>query len=204
MHGQRQIVQIRDKGPVGVDHDLPIPSTRLRAGPSPGQPLHMAQVHYPLSPCFGPFQGVYQLSQGQLWFAAQDKIQRVTGLRADVEMGEYRAESGLFDAARVVVLTLTANSTAGTVTNVSTLEVAHAGGIMHRDLKALANSPFDLLVIGGGIFGAGIARDAAQRGLRLFVDGLLQFGALAEEERDAISARCAGASAVSKRYVVAT
>ncbi len=29
------------------------------------------------------------------------------------------------------------------------------------------------------------------RGLRLFVDGLLQFGALAEEERDAISARCA-------------
>ena len=30
-----------------------------------------------------------------------------------------------------------------------------------------------------------------ERGLRLFVDGLLQFGALAEEERDAISARCA-------------
>ncbi|MGG5810229.1 heat-inducible transcriptional repressor HrcA [Falsiroseomonas sp. CW058] len=29
------------------------------------------------------------------------------------------------------------------------------------------------------------------RGLRLFVDGLLQFGALAEEERDAIAARCA-------------
>jgi heat-inducible transcriptional repressor len=31
-----------------------------------------------------------------------------------------------------------------------------------------------------------------ERGLRLFVDGLLQFGALAEEERDAIAARCAG------------
>jgi len=30
-----------------------------------------------------------------------------------------------------------------------------------------------------------------ERGLRLFVDGLLQFGALSEEERDAISARCA-------------
>ncbi|WP_237215730.1 heat-inducible transcriptional repressor HrcA [Falsiroseomonas oryziterrae] len=30
-----------------------------------------------------------------------------------------------------------------------------------------------------------------ERGLRLFVDGLLQFGALAEEERDAIAARCA-------------
>jgi heat-inducible transcriptional repressor len=29
------------------------------------------------------------------------------------------------------------------------------------------------------------------RGLRLFVDGLLQFGALPEEERDAIAARCA-------------
>ena len=31
-----------------------------------------------------------------------------------------------------------------------------------------------------------------ERGLRLFVDGLLQFGALAEEEREAITARCAG------------
>ncbi len=31
-----------------------------------------------------------------------------------------------------------------------------------------------------------------ERGLRLFVDGLLQFGALGEEERDAIAARCAG------------
>ncbi len=30
-----------------------------------------------------------------------------------------------------------------------------------------------------------------ERGLRLFVDGLLQFGALPEEERDAIAARCA-------------
>ena len=31
-----------------------------------------------------------------------------------------------------------------------------------------------------------------ERGLRLFVDGLLQFGALGEDERDAITARCAG------------
>lgn len=30
-----------------------------------------------------------------------------------------------------------------------------------------------------------------ERGLRLFVDGLLEFGVLAEEERDAIAARCA-------------
>lgn len=40
---------------------------------------------------------------------------------------------------------------------------------MHRDLPALANSRFDLLVIGGGICGAGIARDAALRGLRVAV-----------------------------------
>ncbi len=33
-------------------------------------------------------------------------------------------------------------------------------------LRDLASSPFDLLVIGGGITGAGIARDAALRGLR--------------------------------------
>src|SRR5258708_1517266 len=38
---------------------------------------------------------------------------------------------------------------------------------MKRDLAALADQPFDALVIGGGIFGAGVARDAALRGLRV-------------------------------------
>src|SRR5437016_13401580 len=38
---------------------------------------------------------------------------------------------------------------------------------MRRDLNALANETFDLLVVGGGIMGAGIARDAALRGLRV-------------------------------------
>ena len=33
-------------------------------------------------------------------------------------------------------------------------------------LRALGDTPFDLLVIGAGITGAGIARDAAMRGLR--------------------------------------
>jgi glycerol-3-phosphate dehydrogenase len=33
-------------------------------------------------------------------------------------------------------------------------------------LRSLADTPFDLVVIGGGITGAGIARDAAMRGLR--------------------------------------
>lgn len=36
-----------------------------------------------------------------------------------------------------------------------------------RTLKTLANEPFDLLVIGGGITGAGIARDAVLRGLKV-------------------------------------
>jgi superfamily II DNA or RNA helicase len=49
----------------------------------------------------------------ELIFQAQDKIQRVTGLRADVEMGEYRAESGLFDAARVVVSTIQTQCSGG-------------------------------------------------------------------------------------------
>jgi glycerol-3-phosphate dehydrogenase len=35
-----------------------------------------------------------------------------------------------------------------------------------KTLAALAREPFDLLVVGGGINGAGIARDAAMRGLR--------------------------------------
>jgi glycerol-3-phosphate dehydrogenase len=36
-----------------------------------------------------------------------------------------------------------------------------------KNLEALARDPFDLLVIGGGITGAGIVRDAALRGLRV-------------------------------------
>ena len=38
---------------------------------------------------------------------------------------------------------------------------------MRRDLSALRSGQFDLLVIGGGINGAGAARDAAMRGLRV-------------------------------------
>ncbi|HET6251413.1 MAG TPA: glycerol-3-phosphate dehydrogenase/oxidase [Tepidisphaeraceae bacterium] len=36
---------------------------------------------------------------------------------------------------------------------------------MQRNLATLADNTFDLLIIGGGIFGAGVARDAALRGL---------------------------------------
>src|SRR5215475_11291250 len=36
-----------------------------------------------------------------------------------------------------------------------------------RQFEALSNTMFDLLVIGGGITGCGIARDAALRGLRV-------------------------------------
>lgn len=38
---------------------------------------------------------------------------------------------------------------------------------MRRDLEALAREPFDLVVIGGGMFGAAATLDAAQRGLRV-------------------------------------
>src|SRR6266576_4757621 len=39
--------------------------------------------------------------------------------------------------------------------------------MMRRNLSALGSEMFDVLVVGGGIFGAGIARDAALRGLRV-------------------------------------
>src|SRR5260221_14705623 len=38
---------------------------------------------------------------------------------------------------------------------------------MVRDLATLSKSALDVLVIGGGIVGAGVARDAAMRGLRV-------------------------------------
>src|SRR5947207_1552140 len=38
---------------------------------------------------------------------------------------------------------------------------------MQRQFPALADADFDVLIVGGGIFGAGIARDAALRGLRV-------------------------------------
>ena len=37
---------------------------------------------------------------------------------------------------------------------------------MKRDFDVLAREAFDLIVVGGGIIGAGIARDAALRGLK--------------------------------------
>src|SRR5271154_4213550 len=38
---------------------------------------------------------------------------------------------------------------------------------MKRDVQALQHSTFDLLIVGGGITGAGVALDAALRGLRV-------------------------------------
>jgi len=49
----------------------------------------------------------------ELIFQARDKIQRVTGLSADVEMGEYRAEGGLFGSARVIVSTIQTQCSGG-------------------------------------------------------------------------------------------
>jgi superfamily II DNA or RNA helicase len=49
----------------------------------------------------------------ELIFQARDKIQRVTGLSADVEMGEYRSDGGLFGSARVVVSTIQTQCSGG-------------------------------------------------------------------------------------------
>jgi superfamily II DNA or RNA helicase len=49
----------------------------------------------------------------ELIFQARDKIERVTGLKADVEMGDYRADGGLFGSARVVVSTIQTQCSGG-------------------------------------------------------------------------------------------
>lgn len=63
--------------------------------------------------------------------------------------------------------------------------ILHVGGGPHPDplaaraalLQRLANEHFDLLVVGGGITGSGIARDAALRGLRVALVERDDFGA---------------------------
>src|SRR5262245_16648518 len=47
---------------------------------------------------------------------------------------------------------------------------------MKRDLDALARGTFDVLVVGGGIYGLTIAYDAAQRGLRTALVERSDFG----------------------------
>jgi len=47
---------------------------------------------------------------------------------------------------------------------------------MERDLEAMAREEFDLLIIGGGIHGTGIARDAAMRGLKVALVEKEDFG----------------------------
>ncbi len=47
---------------------------------------------------------------------------------------------------------------------------------MERNLSRMAQDPYDLLVIGGGIYGVSIARDAALRGLRVALVEKVDFG----------------------------
>ena len=47
---------------------------------------------------------------------------------------------------------------------------------MHRDLSQLTAGTFDVLVVGGGIYGLAIAYDAAQRGLSVALIDRGDFG----------------------------
>ena len=47
---------------------------------------------------------------------------------------------------------------------------------MERDLRRLADTRFDLLVIGAGVYGAATAWDAAQRGLHVALIDRGDFG----------------------------
>lgn len=47
------------------------------------------------------------------------------------------------------------------------MEQVHSNAVMTRDLEAMASRQHDLLIIGGGITGVCIARDAALRGLKV-------------------------------------
>lgn len=47
---------------------------------------------------------------------------------------------------------------------------------MNRDTDRLGDAPFDILIVGGGIIGAGVARDAAMRGLRVALIDQGDFG----------------------------
>ena len=57
-------------------------------------------------------------------------------------------------------------------------------------LETLPDTDLDLLVIGGGITGAGIARDAAQRGLRTALVEKVDFAAGCKRSRRWGRTRC--------------
>ena len=47
---------------------------------------------------------------------------------------------------------------------------------MKRDINAIAREKFDLIVVGGGIIGTGIARDASLRGIKTLLIEKEDFG----------------------------
>jgi glycerol-3-phosphate dehydrogenase len=58
---------------------------------------------------------------------------------------------------------------------------AVGGSSMQRDIARLARPVFDLAIIGGGIIGAAIARDASRRGMRVALIERGDFGSAASE-----------------------
>jgi superfamily II DNA or RNA helicase len=77
----------------------------------------------------------------ELIFQARDKIQRVTGLSADVEMGEYRADGGLFGSSRVVVSTIQTQCSGGDGGGRMSKFDPHRFGVLIIDEAHHATSP---------------------------------------------------------------
>src|SRR5512133_289536 len=77
----------------------------------------------------------------ELIFQARDKIQRVTGLTADVEMGDYRAEGGLFEQARVIVSTIQTQCSGGDGGGRMSKFDPHRFGVLIIDEAHHATSP---------------------------------------------------------------
>jgi glycerol-3-phosphate dehydrogenase len=59
----------------------------------------------------------------------------------------------------------------------SRVDASFSAATREAHLSAMAGAPVDVLVIGGGITGAGVARDAAMRGLRVALVERADFGA---------------------------
>ena len=152
-----------------------MPRTKARV-PSIGSMVQRQRVPVPVKPSSSP-----RMSIGPAWVAAESRVANHR-LRLAVRPGDRRPV-GLALEADPWLAEVPANDRRGGLRSLDCgLQQFFQLSFRHRDGR-INDLSYDLLVIGGGIHGAGIARDAAGRGLSVLL-----------VEKDSLAAHTSSAS----------